>query len=143
MKSPDIIAREQLQFALDNQDDCFGKKHAELYGVTKQEQFVRIASAEDLYQLLEASYNCENYIGLSIHATGWVAPLNEDGEVDVRPSEHPERRRVAVITLATAQGLGSALAFPDETEIVTDEGQAEGALAEALLSCWQRSVVAP
>jgi hypothetical protein len=139
MKSAELLAHDQLQFALDNDPDCFNKKRAELYGVTEQEQFVKIAWALDVYDLLDASYNFENFVGMSIHTTGWAAPLNEDGDIDSAPSEHPERKRVSLITTITAEGTGSALAFTDEEEIITDPGSASGALADAMADCWLRS----
>lgn len=139
MNSPEVIAQEQMQFAVDNQDDCFYKTEAELYGITKQEQFVKIASADDVYQMLNNAYNCENYVGLSIHTTGMAAPLNENGEIDVPPSEHPYKRRVSLISVITDEGFGSALAFADDGEIITDAGEASGSLADALLICWERS----
>ena len=139
MKSAELLAQDQLQFSLDNDSDCFDKKRAELYGITDQEQFVRLAWALDVYDLLEPSYNFEDFVGVSVYTTGWASPLNEDGEVDCSPSEHPERRRVALVTTITSEGRGSALAFTDEEEIITDPGTASGSLADAIADCWLRS----
>ena len=139
MKSAELLAHDQLQFSLDNDPDCFDKAKAELYGITEQEQFVRLAWALDVYDLLESSYNFENFVGISVYTTGWASPLNEDGGVDCAPSEHPERKRVSVITAITAEGRGSALAFADEEEIMTDPGTASGQLADAIADCWIRS----
>lgn len=139
MKSAELLAHDQLQFALDNDTDCYDKTRAELYGVTAQEQFVKIAWALDVYDLLDNSYNFENFVGISVHTTGWASPLNENGEVDCAPSEHPERKRVSVITTITAEGRGSALAFAGEEEIMTDPGTASGQLADAIADCWIRS----
>lgn len=141
MTSPEFIAKDQLQFAIDNHSDCFAKPGGEIYGITEQEQFIKLSTASDIYDLLDNSYNCENYIGLSIHATGWGAPLDEDGEMNGAPSEHAERRRIAIVTVATKEGMGSALCFADEiNEIITDPGSASGVLADALQDCWDRSV---
>jgi hypothetical protein len=139
MKSAELLAHDQLQYALDNHSDCFEKTRAELYGVTEQEQFVKIAWALDVYDLLDCSYNFENYVGISVHTTGWAAPLNEDGDIDSAPSDHPERRRVSLVTTITSEGRGSALAFTDEEEIITDPGTASGSLADAIGECWLRS----
>ncbi len=141
MTSPEFIAKDQLQFAIDNHSDCFAKPDAEIYGVTEQEQFIKLSTAGDVYSLLDNSYNCENYIGLSIHATGWGAPLNEDGEIDSAPSEHSERRRMAIVVMVTKEGMGSALCFADDiNDIITDSGSASGVLADALQDCWDRSL---
>ena len=139
MKSAELLAHDQLQYALDNHSDCFEKTRAELYGVTEQEQFVKIAWALDIYDLLDNSYNFENFVGISVHTTGWASPLNEDGDVDCAPSDHPERRRVSLITMITDEGRGSALAFADEEEVITDPGTASGSLADAIAECWLRS----
>jgi hypothetical protein len=139
MKSAELLAHDQLQFALDNDTDCFTKAKAELYGVTAQEQFVKIAWALDVYDLLDSSYNFENFVGISVHTTGWCAPLNADGDIDCAPSDHPERRRVSLITTITDEGRGSALAFTDEEEVITDPGTASGSLADAIAECWLRS----
>jgi hypothetical protein len=142
MKTAEHLAVEQLQFALDNDSLCFNKPQAELFGITEQEQFVKVASFPDIYDLLDGTYNFENFIGISVHTTGWAAPLNENGEVDGAPSEHAERRRVSLITTVTNEGSGSALAFADDEgdhEIVSDPGSASGTLAEAIVNCWLRS----
>lgn len=141
MKSAELLAQEQLQFALDNEEDCFFQSQAELFGITEKEQFVKIASFPDIYTMLDGSYNFEGYIGISVRTTGWASPLNENGEVEGAPSEHPERRRVSLITAVTSEGSGSALAFADEDEVITDPGSASGSLADAIADCWLRSRV--
>jgi len=140
MKTAEQLATEQLQFAIDNDKNCFSKKSAELFGITEQEQFVKIAEFPDIYTMLDGTYNCADFIGISVHTTGWAAPLNENGELDGTPSEHEDRRRVSLITTVTHEGSGSALAFADEADaIVGDPGSATGTLAEAIVDCWVRS----
>lgn len=113
--------------------------NAVLYGVTADGSHFELGRAGDVYDLLAVSYNGGGVVALAIHTTGWAAPLNEDGECDGAPSAHPSRRRVALVAVATAQGMASALSFADEPdEIVTDEGQATGMLAEALSDCFSR-----
>jgi hypothetical protein len=139
MRTPELIAQDHLQWCVDNQDDCFFKPEAELYGVTDKEQFVKIASAKDVYALLEITYSLPHnkYIALAIHVTGLASPFDEDDPTP--PSEREDSRRVSLITITTEEGMGSALAFSDTEEIITDEGEASGGLAEALLDCWFRS----
>ena len=139
MRSPELIAQDHLQFAIDNQDDCFSKSQVELYGVTEGEQFIKIATAETAYALLEVTYPCSGYIGIAVHSTGLAAPYDEDDPTP--PSKRDDSRRVALITVVTEDGMGLAMAYTDE-EIITDKGNAYGELAEALLGCWSRSKVA-
>jgi hypothetical protein len=68
---------------------------------------------------------------------GYGAPLNEDGTMgNLAPSEHPERFRVALDICATPSGaIGSRLSChggDKDGEVLTDTGEATGALAEAV-----------
>jgi hypothetical protein len=109
--------------------------NAILYGVNEDGSYLELDSAPDIYDLLGREYPYTGLVGLAVHTTGWAAPLNEHGESDGQPSKHPERRRVALVTVKTAEGLGSALSFADNPdEIVTDD-QGEGDLSDALQEC--------
>ena len=66
-----------------------------------------------------------------VHPVG----IQEDDDVASRlePSKHPERRRIRLIIGANATGVASVLRFQDNPdEIVTDEGNAQGSLADAV-----------
>ena len=111
---------------------------AVLYGVNPQGETVELGRYPDIYDLLAQDYDNENLVGIAIHTTGWAAPLNADGEVEGAPSKHPQRRRVALIACVSYDRMGSALSFQDDpTEIVTDEGEATGSLADALMTKWK------
>lgn len=134
------IAGEQLQFAMDNDSTCFAKEMAELYGVTDKGQFILIAKNHDVYELLETvTYNLADYFAIALHTTGWASPTDENGEPEPAPSKHPERRRVAVIVVHSDEGQGSAIGFADSGEIMTDEGEAQGALSDVIRGCWLRA----
>ena len=116
--------------------------NAILYGVNEDGSYLELDSAPDIYDLLGREYPYTGLVGLAVHTTGWAAPLNEHGESDGQPSKHPERRRVALVTVKTVEGLGSALSFADNPdELITDdkgEGQLSDALEECLLKMmWQ------
>jgi hypothetical protein len=112
--------------------------NAVLYGVTEDGSNFELGRAPDIYDLLEGEYPSNGIIGLAVHTTGWAAPLNENGETDGAPSKHPERRRVALVTVMTTEGMGSALSFADEPdEIITDES-GTGQLSDALKKCLLR-----
>ena len=109
--------------------------NAVLYGVAEDGSYSELDRAPDIYDLLGREYPYTGLVGLAVHTTGWAAPLNEHGESDGQPSKHPERRRVALVTVKTAEGLGSALSFADKPdEIITDD-KGEGDLADALQEC--------
>ena len=116
--------------------------NAVLYGVAEDGSFSELDRAPDVYDLLDRDYPYHDIVGLAVHTTGWAAPLNKDGGVDGQPSMHPERRRVALVTVKTVEGLGSALSFADEPgKIITDDKGGEklsNALQECLLKMmWQ------
>jgi hypothetical protein len=134
----ELIAQDRIQFIIDNESDCYQKEEAQIFGITEKEQFIKIASAADIYALLDIRYNLSNYVGISVETTGWGAPLDEDGEIEGRPSEHEERRRLALVIVVTDKAIGSAVSFADDGVIITDPS-ASGGLAESLISCWARS----
>ena len=109
--------------------------NAVLYGVSEDGSYLELDRAPDIYDLLGREYPYSGLIGLAVHTTGWAAPLNEHGESDGQPSKHPERRRVALVTVKTVEDLGSALSFADNPdEIITDD-VGVGKLSDALQEC--------
>jgi hypothetical protein len=75
---------------------------------------------------------------IALETSGWAAPLNDDGSVPVRPSRHPERRRVRHTTLIHGAGHDiSVLRYDDEAEPVVLEG-AVGVVVDLLRACWAR-----
>ena len=121
----------------------FAMASAVLFGVKADGEFVALATHPDIYDLLESQHDLtydggRGFIGIAVHTTGWASPLNENGEPDGAPSQHPLRRRVALVACASYDSMGSALCFADDpSEIVTDEGQATGTLADALMTKWK------
>jgi hypothetical protein len=88
----------------------------------------------DVYDLIEAVESKKKYNHYAVFTCGWAAPINKDQDDDdqVAPSQHPERRRVQLVLVTSRDGKqASALRFDKETELVTDEGNARGSLAEA------------
>jgi hypothetical protein len=102
-------------------------------------KIVELVRHPDIYSAIEQVQDGDfDYdgitVGYALETTGWAAPLNKDGEVEGAPSQHPERRRVRLTAIGLAAlGAASVLEFADEPgELITDEGQATGMLAEAL-----------
>jgi hypothetical protein len=94
----------------------------------------------DVYDLLDsddsrAVAKVSDYIALV--TCGWASPITADSDDDdeqVAPSQHPQRRRVRLMVFAGKDGWASVMRFsdtPDET--ITDDGNARGALAEAIM----------
>lgn len=100
----------------------------------------------DVYELIESDASLElakRSDFIAIVTCGWAAPLSNDTNDDddkVAPSQHPQRRRVRLVVLASRSSVSSVLRFsdtPDET--VTDEGKATGSLADAILKLMAQS----
>ena len=91
----------------------------------------------DVYELLESEASLElakrsEYV--AIVTCGWAAPIRDNDDDDaVAPSQHPERRRVRLVVLASRNSVSSVLRFSDTPdEVVTDAGKATGSLADAI-----------
>ena len=110
---------------------------AVLHGVTTEGDTFILASQPDVYKLLDKDYSgIEGLIGLAVHTVGWCAPINpETGETDGRPSEHPERKRVALVATLTINGYCSGIKFENEEEVTYEEGMPNGNLWDALNKC--------
>lgn len=117
-----------------------GESHAGLFGVLSTGETVAIGQARDVYELLDNLDKTElNLVGIAVTTTGWAAPLNADGGVDGKPSEHAQRRRVMLVALATADEIMSAIRFADDEEVVCETNGA-GSLADALRGAFERVV---
>ncbi len=130
--------------AFTNEQDSLYMSNAHLLVVKATDDGVivePVTSGEDVYELIdeviaETPFPVRASDILAIVTTGWAAPLNAQGEVDGRPSEHAQRRRVRLMSCVRRSDLrvASVLRFGDTDEVTTDEGSATGALAEAMLA---------
>lgn len=115
---------------------------AGLYGVLATGETFHMASAPDIYDLLDdVEPSVLKIVGLAVTTSGWAAPLNENGEVDCPPSQHEGRRRVLLVAVVTAEEIMSAMRFADEDEIISDTN-GTGALADALRDAFEKIVTA-
>jgi hypothetical protein len=77
-------------------------------------------------------------VGIALQTGGWAAPMEDDGSVHGRPSEHPERRRIHHVTLIHGGGEDiSVLRYEGDGDPLVLEG-AIGYVHELLLTCWAR-----
>lgn len=101
-----------------------------------ENDIVRITSHRDVYDLLDsdiAKFTAQNTQAIIVETCGWAAPT--DSDFDGAPSEHPDRRRVRLLVIASPDGVASALRFSDDWENpIFDAGQAKGSLADAVQS---------
>ena len=107
-------------------------------------EVVKRHANSDVYDLLSDEYTLSvtkssEYI--AVLTSGWASPLSSsDDDNDVAPSQHPLRRRVRLVVVASRQGVASVIRFsdtPDET--VTDNGKAKGSLADAIYELFDKS----
>jgi hypothetical protein len=99
----------------------------------------QIAEDSDIYGMLEDTFNAvmlfdSGYNGFAIVTTGWAAPINKDDDADneVAPSQHPERKRVRLMTMMHNGKMGSSIRFTGDKTVTYDEGNAMGSLASAM-----------
>ena len=118
----------------------FNLKQAILLSVADGEYGVTLHTpirCGDVYELLNddkalAIAQRSHYV--AVVTCGWASPISDDGNDDeVAPSQHPKRRRVRLVVLASRSAVASVLRFSDDAdEIVPDAGQARGSLADAI-----------
>ena len=96
-----------------------------------------IQSGRDVYDLLETDevQDMASHTDLlALFTCGWASPIQSNGDDDdLPPSQHPERKRVALLVFANRkQQLVTAMRMGSDELMVNDEGR--GALGDALLS---------
>ncbi len=128
--------------------ELFSIGKAQLYSVEVQDNGDIDAVVQyengDVYELLEsadAHRVAKKSKNILILTCGWAAPLptDENDDSEVAPSQHPARRRVALMIVAGDDGIVSTIRFADSDEVVVDEGKAQGSLAEAIYELWKGS----
>ena len=73
---------------------------------------------------------------IALATNAWAAPMEEDGTVSLRPSLHPERRRVHVTLVVGNAGAVSILRYGDGEPTVLRGGV--GIVHERMVGCWAR-----
>jgi hypothetical protein len=93
----------------------------------------------DIYHLL-ATAGAElasKHTQLVIYTCGWAAPVGDNEDDMIAPSEHPKRIRVGLLVMATNTGLtGSAMKKQGDPELLIVGDEAKGALADAITDLW-------
>ena len=113
----------------------FDMDEARVFHANDDGTFTDVLLNGDVYQALAiASIHpmLGHVVALGTETCGWAAPLT-NGDTDGPPSEHPERRRVRLVTVMTRDlQSGSCITFEDTNKRTLDEGEATGSLALAL-----------
>lgn len=126
-------------------DDPYHLTKAHIFAVQGNGDIRTIVTAGDIYDALDEVASkplAEGDLVLGCETTGWASPITDDDDGEIAPSQHPQRRRVRLVALVSRKyEMASALGFADDDEIVTDDGQARGTLADALAGA-MRSMVA-
>lgn len=122
----DFDLKQAMFFSINETDDgrvalVLAGEHGDVYDLLNSDDSRAVAKVSDYIAVLTC---------------GWASPIVEGQSDDdqVPPSQHPERRRVRLVVFASKDGCASVMRFsdtPDET--ITDDGNARGALAEAVM----------
>ena len=137
-----LLEHAELQEAkLHNKTKNRWKQSQAAIYTTNKNGLTLIDTGTDVYDLIDsgivriaAKINATTNTPLALTTTGWAAPIDENPE-NLAPSAHPKRRRVCLFIMVNRSGeMASILRFEDTPEqTTTDNGDARGSLAEALL----------
>jgi hypothetical protein len=101
-------------------------------------QLVTLGVYGDIYVGLENIANesdeetLHDFEFFGVETSGWAAPIRDEGSEDVAPSQHPERRRVRMVSVIDRTfRVASVMSFDQDDEILTDLA-GRGSLADAI-----------
>ncbi len=131
----------------------FDSKHCEAFGVLIDKdlnvQIEKIDSSTDIYDMLDTDNDnllnqINKYDMVSFATNGWAAPIakdNDDEYSDLAPSQHPEKRRVRLLSSANINNqVGSSILFSDDIDSpVYDYGDARGTMATAIIELMDKA----
>ena len=148
MNNSEELAHTIRNNVFNTQADPFDISEAQVFAYDSDGCIRILDEHQDPYEALWTAA-CEplntNENGIGIITVGWAAPTCD---TDTAPSEHPDRRRVHLITITSRRYEDAAiLTFHDETEneITFAEG-GTGQLADALhnamriISGWAKTI---
>lgn len=127
-------------------DDPYQISKAHIFAVQANGDIRTLLQAPDIYDALDEvgkHHLAQGDLALGCETTGWASPIKGDDDEEIAPSQHPERRRVRLVALVSRKfEMASALGFADDDEVITDDGQAVGTLADAIREAMRQMVVA-
>jgi hypothetical protein len=87
----------------------------------------------DIYELLDSAVVEPTVDYYAVFTAGWAAPISDEYD-GIAPSKHPERKRVELLCLASRDGKMASAMSMEGQDMITDDGDARGALQDAVLS---------
>lgn len=142
MTTLDMARRASDYFGQAGHDPVKELPEAIIFGFEGEDIFV-ITCGKDIYNAIESAHDSPiaavdykgGYSAVGAFTSGWAAPIAEgQSEPDTLPSEHPERRRVTLISVYTTKNSANIIRFEDGTEFTDEDGEGRGALAEAMFT---------
>lgn len=98
-----------------------------------------LGSNPDPYELLEKTERPSYINAVALVMVGYASPHNPENTETIRPSQHPERYRVRIVTMKTIDEFANTMRREDEPDEVQDlGGDGVGAIVEALNEWWER-----
>ena len=90
------------------------------------------------YELLEETKRPSYINAVALVMVGYASPHNPESP-NVRPSQHPERMRVRIVTMKTIDGFSNIMRREDEPDEAQDlGGDGVGAICDALNEWWEQ-----
>lgn len=109
---------------------------ATLFGCDHDGAYI-LASGGDPYSVLADTPKPSKITAMALLVTGWASPHN--GDDDVRPSQHPERIRIRLVTAVGYDGFATVMRRADKPNEVEEMGsEGTGALRDALADWWEQ-----
>jgi hypothetical protein len=120
---------------------------ARLYGITLDPDsgapIPRLLEKGEARRILRRTRAPRGLDALALSVNGWRAPMEEDGTITHRPSQHPERQRVHSTVMVTGDGelltiLRTAGIDSDCDDTLEVLSGGEGVCNDLLRACWLR-----
>ena len=97
-----------------------------------------LGSNPNPYELLEETERPSYINAVALVMVGYASPRNPESP-NVRPSQHPERMRVRIVTMKTIDGFANIMRREDDPEERQDlGGDGQGAICDALNEWWEQ-----
>lgn len=98
-----------------------------------------LGSNPNPYELLEETKRPSYINAVALVMVGYASPHNPENPDGIRPSQHPERMRVRIVTMKTIDGFANIMRCEDDPDEFQDlGGDGQGAICDALNEWWEQ-----
>jgi hypothetical protein len=101
---------------------------------------LQINKSKDIYDVIEKISNDSSGLiwdAIAVTTQGWAAPIKQDEDENIPPSQHPNRTRVFLVCIITNErDIHSVIKLDGEEAVYDNSGT--GALADALLDIYPK-----